>query len=515
MYSPVDIKALRLELNQAMKSDDIVAALEAPVTSIEAQTSLIHCVAQEGILPERFLSTMLSILFRRKDREHFDRITHDESLGFDTLRSFWNISSLIRDNNPILTLDYIIQEYQRSDPSSITRVKWFSLIFGQSYRERNWDFVLAWIRVAIDKELSLVGKRYYYGVVIGLINDGYKEEAQALLDRRTPYMSDLDKLFFIIPFHKLQPALFTLPSTENLIHSLHNSLSTKGKEWDWFCSSYLKKISACKINLMNVRVDDSEIEQLREIILLALQNKTPLSFHRMGDGAVYRWPLPSIAASHDYTLIEDDRARELAWWNHRVDKEWGDKLAERVTEALRDADILGVVSVYRLIRDASEQSMLDNITGRSLLKHVEALGNTIPLADKVLTEDRAHTIIYTRGFIDTLFQQADSILIVGGLSAEQMNLPYHDNIKFIALIPEQNKGLPIAEGARSIIDDFDAISDDITEYCCPGTLALISGGYAGKALVAIAKQAGAVALDIGSLADLLAGYHTRSPADAI
>ncbi len=112
-------------------------------------------------------------------------------------------------------------------------------------------------------------------------------------------------------------------------------------------------------------------------------------------------------------------------------------------------------------------------------------------------------------------EYATNIVVAGGLSLKDMGLKTDKTTSFIALTPEQNKGLPTPTNARSIVDEFESIATDLSTLCQPGTLAFISGGYMGKALVDVAKRSGAVALDIGSLADLLSGHHTRSPADAI
>ncbi len=64
MYSATEIKALRIELANAMKSNNVVSTLLSPPTSVSSNISLLHCAAENNVLIERFLSSMLSILFR-------------------------------------------------------------------------------------------------------------------------------------------------------------------------------------------------------------------------------------------------------------------------------------------------------------------------------------------------------------------------------------------------------------------------------------------------------------------
>lgn len=514
MYTSQEIQTLRKELALAMRADDIVATLESPATSLEKEPSLIHCAAREGVLIERFLSNMLSVLYRNKNREHFYKIVNDDSLGFDTLRSWWRISSYLRDNEASLTLDYILNEYKKSDPRSMIRIKWFNLIFTQSYYEKNWNFLLCWIKVATDKEIAMIHNRSLYGILIGLMSDGYFEESRELMARKSSNMNELDSLFFLIPNYYLGN-IDTLPTQSNLIEKLHKALPDRGIEWDWLCQTFITNIETINKNYLDIRVDEQKKDELRQIILKSLKHKKPLSIQRMGDGEVYHRPLPNIADIDAKQIYKDNLAREQAWWNCNIDESKGIYFANRVHDALCNADILGIISAYRLIRDASSQPISKSITGRALLAHVEAIATQIPMDNKIITEDRCNTILYTVGFLKELIESAKSLVVIGGLSAEDMNLTENSNVTFIALTPEQNKGLPTHYGARSLVEDFEDISKDVATYCKPGTLALVSGGYVGKILVDVAKVSGAVALDIGSLADLLAGYHTRGAGDAI
>ena len=514
MYMPHEIQALRKELALAMRADDIVAALESPVISLQDEPSLIHCAAREGVLVERFLSNMISVLYRDKSREHFYEIVNDESLGFETLRSWWRISSYLRDNQPNLTLDYMISEYKKSDPYSMTRIKWFIPIFTQSYYEKNWDFLINWLKVATDSEIKSIHNRSLYGVIVGLTADGHCEHAKEVMHRKSLMMSELDRLFFLVPNYYLGN-IRIVPSQAELIKQLHQALPDRGIEWDWLCQTFLKNIKTIGKDYLDIRVDNQKKDELRQIIVDALKNKKPLSLQRMGDGEVYRRPLPKIADVSNEQLDKDNLAREQAWWNCNIEESKGKYFADIVHKAICNADILGIISAYRLIRDASSQSMIDSITGRALLAHVEVLATHIPLHDKMITEDRCHTILYTADFLNELINSAENLVVIGGLSPTDMNLPVIDDTTFIALTPQQNKGLPTHHGARSLIEEFDYIARDVSFTCRPGTLALVSGGYVGKALVEVAKQSGAVALDIGSFADLLSGHYTRSPSDAI
>ncbi len=283
------------------------------------------------------------------------------------------------------------------------RIKWYNLIFGQSYREKNWEFILNWSKVATDAEINSINNRNLYGVLIGLINGNFIEEANFLLSRKKPSMTALDELFFLVPNFRLGN-ITEIPTQLSLIHQLHKALPDRGKEWDWLCQTYSEKISNLTYNFLDVRTNDQKAEQLRKLILNALIQKQPLAFQRIGDGESYKCNLPLIASNYTDNLKDDDLARELAWWNRNIDPSTGEQFATLFRESLINADIIGIISAYRLIRDASQEPLANSITGRALLSHVEALDTLIPLKNKIITEDRAHTILYTRPFIKELIE---------------------------------------------------------------------------------------------------------------
>lgn len=516
MYDAQQMQALRAEVARAVKAQDPVAALQAPAASVDSPEALIHVAADCAALSEAALNRYIGSFFQRKDRARLQSAAEDARLGHAGVRAYWGFSSRFRDSDPSLKLGDMIAAYRTCAPGSSARLRFIHLLCGQAYREGDFDFIAAWSAGATDPELGSIPNRFFYGLLIGLIRDGRRDQARALLARREADMSALDRLFFTVPRWMLDEHDTPPPTSDALVASLHSALADRGADWDWFCTAYRKKIAQVGDDYTNIRMQPDRVDALRDVILEAVKGKRPLAFQRMGDGAAYRMALPDCAADAAGTGADDDALREEAWWHRRISTERGDFFAAEVSEALRQADILGVCSAHRLIRDAVPGvPMRDSVTGRALMAHVHALGTRISLADKIITEDRAHTILYTREFVRRLIRAADRLVVVGGLSPAQMRLPRAKKEVFVPLLPEQNKGLPVDGRAVSIVDAFESLRDQIRDACMPGTLLLVSGGYVGKALVQAGKEAGAVALDIGSRADTLAGYHTRSPADAI
>ncbi|MEM7471879.1 MAG: hypothetical protein AAF340_11060 [Pseudomonadota bacterium] len=516
MYDPQQMRALRAEVAQAVKAQDPVAALQEPPKSVEGGEALIHVAADCAVLSEAALTRYIGTFFQRKDRARLASAVADQRLGHPSLRAYWDFSARFRDSDPTLRLADMVASYRTCPPGSSSRLRFVHLLCGQAFRNCEFDFISAWTEGATDPELTSVPNRYFYGLLIGMIRDGRRALARDLLARRAPQMSALDHLFFTVPRWMLAEREEAPPTTDALVAALHKALPGRGPEWDWFCTAYREKISLAGQDFTNIRMEPDRAQALRDIIFQAVTDAQPLSFQRMGDGAAYRMALPDCAQGVLDMLRDDDRSREEAWWQRTVATERGDFFALEVAQALQCADVLGVCSAHRLIRDAvPEVAMTASVTGRALLAHVNALGTQVPLDDKIVTEDRAHTILYTRAFLKRLCRAARNVVVVGGLSPSQMGLRKADDATYIPLLPEQNKGLPVAQGAVSIVDDYEALQARISAESGPGTLLLVSGGYVGKGLVHSGKIAGAVALDIGSRADTLAGHHTRSPADAV
>jgi hypothetical protein len=82
-------------------------------------------------------------------------------------------------------------------------------------------------------------------------------------------------------------------------------------------------------------------------------------------------------------------------------------------------------------------------------------------------------------------------------------------------VPPHQKVKHLAEGEdEPIFASYREIAAEVRAHSEPGTLVLVGAGIVGKIFIGEAKRAGAVALDVGSLLDYMAGYPTRPLADA-
>ena len=449
------------------------------------------------------------------DRDALLRCVDDSSLGLPHIRDYHRYYDGFRTGDPSLTLDTMVRAYWGVPHPSMIKLPFMQLIFGQSYRAADYDFVRAWARTATDAELRTISWRFMLGVLLGMEQAGLADAARELFCRLDPRLSPLDRENYLLIRLRLGLIETTSARGPDVIARLRSKLSALGPEWDWLCDVYPQKLATAQRNLTDIRVDQVQVAELQEIILRALVDRRPLALQRVGDGAAYGLPLPTVASARRDHLAQDDAIRELHWWGGPVDAETRQLMQKRTMSAIREADVLGVVSAYRIARDVSPEMAFGGYqTGRALLAHVEALGTSWPLHDKVVTEDRVHTIIFDDVWLKRLLEAAADVLVVGGLAPSDMRVIDRVGAGYVAITPQANNHFAIYDNALSLTNAYDAVEAKVVARSGPGVLVLVSGGYAGKALVAAARRAGSVALDIGSLADRLAGRHTRSPSDA-
>jgi hypothetical protein len=132
-----------------------------------------------------------------------------------------------------------------------------------------------------------------------------------------------------------------------------------------------------------------------------------------------------------------------------------------------------------------------------------ALGHHIPAEGKVFTEERCHRI---RGAIDEPFlvelaAQARSLVLVSCWPAIQLKFSVKSTF------------VPVPASGMQLFRIYTDVLERICGLSGPGTLVLIGAGVPAKVMADQARQAGAVALDVGSLMDYMIGQKTRTIAD--
>lgn len=316
---------------------------------------------------------------------------------------------------------------------------------------------------------------------------------------------------------KLLGAPLTASSVLDRFASLYSAQDAQDYQRFQRCVIDPLRVPAGPRSLMNIRFDADERRQLLASLASALQTGRGLGLVRLGDGEAYGYDHAGLAIAPDAAFIEDNETRERMWWGRTLNETARAELRRRFRVAVATADIIGIPSVYRMIRDRGAAGSPFGLTGgqRGLAVVLAKLGTDIPLTDRLLTEERCHQILFTRDTLEHLSLTAKRVVLVSCWRAGQIALttpvPVHEIV--IPAHTRVAKATGLDPGAPALFETFDAQIAVMTALCEPGTLVLVGAGFLGKIFISAAREKGAVALDVGAMLDYLAGYKTRSLAD--
>ena len=273
---------------------------------------------------------------------------------------------------------------------------------------------------------------------------------------------------------------------------------------------------------------------LADRIDAALRSHSPFSFVRVGEGEgcflsyqrylddrspdnevfgvcakdIFRiWFARNI---HDASPAELDTVRELFW------------------NAMRSADVIGVPTVERVlfehvhcIDDLARHGFNRGYIGVvEILQHLQHARSQGLLPQAVFSDCDVARPLYAwqdwRSALATtlprLLQGRRDVTLVSchaQLGATLQRFLDIGNVRTLRIPPERGRvaGQDHLDGDH-YTDHFAGICDALRRD--PSPLVVVAAGFLGKAYCAVAKQAGSVAVDIGSLADHWAGHDTRA-----
>jgi hypothetical protein len=291
--------------------------------------------------------------------------------------------------------------------------------------------------------------------------------------------------------------------------------------------SALDSIPEGSDDLVDVRFFDDQRRLLKQIIARAVVARRPLSLVRLGDGEAYAFAY----AAHDFTDSgyafadaacafagsgRDTTLKELIWWGRHPDDRRRAEIRSRVRDAVDDADILGIPSVHRLLREigdpATPYESSNTLTDlAAVLKGIHQRGL---LSKRVITEERCHQLIFDREYLAELTRAANRTVWVTCWGSAQLGVEHASDQVFVT-IPAHSKTRDFGNTEAPLCDVFEKQIAQMCQAISVGTVVFVAAGIIGKIFIFEAKKRGAVALDVGAMADYLAGRKTRSSADLI
>ena len=324
-------------------------------------------------------------------------------------------------------------------------------------------------------------------------------------------------------------------------HQLPNGNKTSARLWH-DAALYLEELSQLTAKLTRIyreisveakeeygdtRVSNSDQDRLREQLIFKLKNKLPFTMMRIGDGEVYAFDPDYV----DRDTLDDDRLhRENIWWGEGLDSKLRLRLREGAQEAICKVDMLGIPSIYRLLRDLPRQLRLMRgpvsewpRTGRAhliLFNELARLSSEGKLdwSKKTLLDDRCHQELFVPSRLADFHFSDRPIVLVNCFSSDQINsalgtnffsdeirLPPHTKVRSHVL----NDSL--ASTVTPLI--LDELLAQIDEKARDNAVFFVGGGFVGKLLIGRIAELGYTALDIGAAADYWMGIQTRGPLD--
>lgn len=256
-----------------------------------------------------------------------------------------------------------------------------------------------------------------------------------------------------------------------------------------------------QMRFMEVRTGKSQAYDLRAQVRQALVDRKPFSLLRLSDSEGYLFP------ERRFFTEADAANRERHWWGVELPAELRDRIIAEAREAVMGADVVGIPSIYRLIRDNDDKStsLFRSLQGRGL---VEVLAGTTDVISPsaALTEDKVNVALFTA--VETLAELAriaSKVIVVTSAKAESLPRELVRNVKIDVInIPTHHKTAlneAYHTGPEPLPFVYPSILDDIDRAIEPGALVLIAGGLVGKIFIGRARARGAVAIDIGHTLD--------------
>lgn len=262
---------------------------------------------------------------------------------------------------------------------------------------------------------------------------------------------------------------------------------------------------------VDVKRNKDERESFLNLIKIKLKAREGFSFIRLSDGEGFIFKNLS-----SFFTEEDSKNRQRHWWGEEITIGVIDGLRSDLLEAVRNADVLGIPSVYRFVRDHSVRtnSLTQSLQGRGLISVLNGVKH-IDTPDKIYTDDKANIAIFNElDVIIELARQAVKVVIVNSGSSvavmkafsglfcfEHIQVPTHCKTTLNTNYYSSGKTLPYV---------YREVAAQIEATTTPGTLVLVGAGVAGKVFMQAAKRNGGVALDLGSAMDqfLNGGIHS-------
>lgn len=262
---------------------------------------------------------------------------------------------------------------------------------------------------------------------------------------------------------------------------------------------------------VDVKRNPQRAESLVDAVCCRLLAEQGFSVIRLSDGEGYLF-----RGSNRHFTQADAANRERHWWGTELNDEVRAHVISSGIEAIEGADIIGVPSIYRFLRDHSpkSRSLVSSIQGRGLVAVLQGVLQYASPAAKFGDDKLNIAVFNVERNLKMMAECARKIVVVTGAKESVVSSAFdHLGELEVINVPTHNKTsandrFHVAE--RPLPYVVSEIRDRVERAAVPGALVLVGAGVAGKSFVQAAKVSGAVGLDLGSALDELvdAGIHS-------
>ncbi len=338
-----------------------------------------------------------------------------------------------------------------------------------------------------------------------------------LLDKKSTMLEDVKSDLYRneSDFHKLK-----IDVQCGVFHDLdYRSISERfvklappeiSKEYSYLFDGLFPKLSSDN-DFIDIRVSQEVKDRFERLISYQLQNLLPFAMIRLSDGEGY-----IFGGSGRIFTEYDAQNRERHWWGQQVGQSLAEEIRGELLQAVKSADMLGVPTIYRFIRDHNDKSrsLRQNLQGRGLVQVLQWITENFD-SNKAYTDDKVNLSVFLDvEFLLRVGALANKVIIVtsatedaisnaleGRLDFQHIMLPTH--FKTVSNSKYSSIGRPLPFVYKDVIKKLDS-------HVEPGDLVLVAGGLVGKLFISYSKYKGAVALDMGSAMDDLIGAGVHS-----
>lgn len=245
----------------------------------------------------------------------------------------------------------------------------------------------------------------------------------------------------------------------------------------------------------------------------ALQNKHGVSVIRIGDGEanlLSYGTYPTTPYLNSYVVKEIVSMQQDSF---KVNEVWGAVLRELMMGAIAQADIIGVLGIWRSQPYPTVESMYQQFSKnvRGISGHWRGIDLMLNLASEGRLQHKlissAHLYFAVLEQMSDLIELADKIIIISDKIAVVQKLQQKypaSEFDYIAVGIKTGNSC-YADSPEFLSDVFSALPLKMNGYLC-----LIGAGIWAEMYCTWVKQRGGVGIDIGSGFDLLEGIISRS-----